>query len=135
MADQTLGESRVRASFNPSGNDNVDTIKKQSAALIDACETFKTSLVPEGATVDKEVIRLLALAQTAYEEAAMYAVKAVTSPSLQPEAEAPAEPLLGDGVPTGAKVGDTCTLPDGSGAGVVTLDESTNTLECQKAAA
>lgn len=79
MADQTLGETRVRASFNPTANENVDSIKTQSAALIDLCENLKTSLATEGEEVPKETVRLLALAQTSFEEAAMWAVKAATA--------------------------------------------------------
>jgi len=63
----TIGEERVRLSFNPSSNPDVDKIKRLSADLIDACELLKP----------KEP-RLAALAQTAYEEAAMWAVKAAT---------------------------------------------------------
>lgn len=64
----SLGANRVRESFNPSGNDMVDKIKRYSADLIDLCEDLK----------HKEP-RLAALAQTAYEEAAMWAVKAATA--------------------------------------------------------
>ena len=64
----TLGESRVRISFNPSKDSLVDRFKRLSAELIDLCEEHK-SLDP----------RLAALAQTAYETAAMWAVKLVTT--------------------------------------------------------
>ena len=65
----SLGAQRVRESFNPSKDGMVDKIKRYSADLIDLCEDLK-SLDP----------RLAALAQTAYEEAAMWAVKAATTP-------------------------------------------------------
>jgi hypothetical protein len=70
----TLGEDRVRVQFNPSRNSLIEQIKQKSAELIDICETltdrgFQTS----------ERLRLVRLAQTAYEEAAMWAVKAATS--------------------------------------------------------
>lgn len=68
----TKGEYRVGLSFNPSGNQMVDDIKAQAAALIDLIEQI--SDVPAGG----EVIRLKALAQTAIEEGAMWAVKAAT---------------------------------------------------------
>lgn len=74
----SLGEQRVRANFNPSANSRVDQIKQKTAELInlvDLCrydENYTTSKGPE-------VIRLTALAQTAYEEAAMWAVKAATA--------------------------------------------------------
>lgn len=68
MEEKTLGEKRVRTSFNVSSNNIVDDIKKGSAQLIDLCETLK----------EKDP-RLASLAQTAFEEAAMWAVKAATA--------------------------------------------------------
>ena len=68
VTEQTIGEKRVRAAFNPSDSDVVVIIKKRSAELIDLCETLKT-----------KDVRLAALAQTAYEEASMWAVKAATA--------------------------------------------------------
>ncbi|WBT37114.1 Acb2/Tad1 domain-containing protein [Hyphomicrobium sp. DMF-1] len=72
---ETLGEQRVRISFNPANAerggevaDRVREIKVKSAELIDLCEALK----PEDP-------RLASLAQTAYEEAAMWAVKAATA--------------------------------------------------------
>jgi hypothetical protein len=70
MSMATTGEQRVRTSFNPSQDDLVSKLKQQSAALIDLCEQNK-ELDP----------RLAALAMTAYEEAAMWAVKLATSNS------------------------------------------------------
>lgn len=64
----SIGANRVRESFNPSGNVMVDKIKRYTADLIDLCEDLK-HLDP----------RCAALAQTAYEEAAMWAVKAATT--------------------------------------------------------
>ena len=64
----TLGESRVRTTFNPSQNDVVSQLKQKSAELINLCETLKEK---DG--------RLASLAQTTYEEAAMWAVKAATA--------------------------------------------------------
>ena len=66
--EMTLGEKRVRKAFNPDANSQVDIIKQKSADLIDLCETLKA-----------KDPRLAALAQTAYEEAAMWAVKAATA--------------------------------------------------------
>jgi hypothetical protein len=54
--------------FNPSADGVVDQIKQKTAELIDLCETIKP-LDP----------RLASLAQTSYEEAAMWAVKAATA--------------------------------------------------------
>ncbi len=68
-SDLTLGMKRVRAEFNPSGDDVVDYIKAQTGHLINYCEAWLKEKDP----------RLAALAQTAYEEAAMWAVKAATS--------------------------------------------------------
>lgn len=65
---QSIGEQRVRTSFNPSKTDTVDLIKQKSAELINLCEELKSK---DG--------RLASLAQTTYEEAAMWAVKAATA--------------------------------------------------------
>lgn len=64
----TIGEKRVRVQFNPSANSTVDQIKQKSAELINICDDLK----------DKDP-RLAALAQTSYEEAAMWAVKLATA--------------------------------------------------------
>lgn len=72
----TIGEKRVRASFNPSGVGSINCIKNETARLINVCEEMKPK---EGEPVDGEKMRLIALAQTAYEEAAMWAVKAATA--------------------------------------------------------
>ena len=65
---KSLGEQRVRTDFNVSGSSVVDDIKKKSAELINLCETLKS-----------KDARLASLAQTGYEEAAMWAVKAATA--------------------------------------------------------
>lgn len=64
----SVGEDRVRTKFNPSADSVVDQIKQKSAELIDLCETLK----------GKDA-RLASLAQTHYEDAAMWAVKAATA--------------------------------------------------------
>ena len=64
----STGAARVRESFNPRQDNKVDKIKRWSADCIDFCEEHK-HLDP----------RLAALAQTAFEEAAMWAVKLVTT--------------------------------------------------------
>ena len=69
-AAMTEGERRVRKSFNPNGNPDVEKVKAASAALIDLVHGH-----PAAATDP----RLAALAMTAYEEAAMWAVKLVTA--------------------------------------------------------
>jgi len=63
-----IGEDRVRVSFNPSTIPEVDEIKNKTADLINLCEGLKA-----------KDPRLASLAQTAYEEAAMWAVKAATT--------------------------------------------------------
>lgn len=69
----SIGKDRVRAGFNPSGNERVESIKSLTAQLIDICQDLK------GTAPNGELARLCSLAQTAYEEAAMWAVKAATS--------------------------------------------------------
>lgn len=84
--EKTLGEQRVRTSFNPSDKDSVSQIKQKSAELIDLLQAIKNDEVsktydktPEALqSVSGEKLRLIALAQTAFEEAAMWAVKAAT---------------------------------------------------------
>ena len=70
MEDQSIkskGEKMVRIDFNIDENNIVHTIKENSARLIDLIETIR----------DKDP-RLAALAQTAFEEGAMWAVKLAT---------------------------------------------------------
>ncbi len=64
----TKGEQIVRIQFNPSANDVVSEIKQKTAELINLCEGIK----------DKDG-RLASLAVTAYEQAAMWAVKCATT--------------------------------------------------------
>jgi hypothetical protein len=73
----SLGEDRVRIKFNPSDNSLVSQIKQKSAELIDLCE--RTNNASSGESVTGEEKRLWALAQTHYEDAAMWAVKAATA--------------------------------------------------------
>lgn len=65
---KTIGEERVRTEFNPSENGVVDQIKQKTAELINLCDELR----------DNDA-RLSAKAMTAYEEAAMWAVKAATA--------------------------------------------------------
>jgi hypothetical protein len=65
---KTIGEERVRTEFNPSKDDVVNLIKQKSAELINICEELKL-----------KDARLASIAQTTYEEAAMWAVKAATA--------------------------------------------------------
>jgi hypothetical protein len=65
---KTLGEQRVRTEFNPSSESIVDQIKQKTAELINICEELK----------EKDP-RLADIAQTEFESAAMWAVKAATA--------------------------------------------------------
>ena len=69
----TLGEARVRTKFNPSESGVVAEIKRRSAELINLCDELRI----KGST-DGEDQSLWSLAQTHYEDAAMWAVKAAT---------------------------------------------------------
>ncbi len=66
--EQTIGEKRVRTSFNPSLEGTVDRIKQLSAELINICEELKS-----------KDAGLASIAQTEYEGAALWAVKAATA--------------------------------------------------------
>lgn len=70
----TKGQYRVGIDFNPSGDGHVDKIKRAAADLIDFIEG-----IPDRG--EGEVKRLKAQAQTAIEDAAMWAVKAATKKS------------------------------------------------------
>jgi hypothetical protein len=75
---RSIGEQRVRRDFNPSGNDAVGQIKRKTAELIDLCYQSQPA-TPDGAVkMFSEETRLWVLAMKAYEEAAMWAVKAAT---------------------------------------------------------
>jgi hypothetical protein len=69
----SLGAARVRESFNPSQDNMVHKIKRYTADLIDLCKDEDRKALTD------EEMRLWALAMTAYEEAAMWAVKAATA--------------------------------------------------------
>lgn len=80
----TKGEERVRVKFNVveqvPERKNVDAIKYESAKLIDFCQDAIVDVKSKewNDNAKGEAIRLWSLAQTAYEEAAMWAVKAAT---------------------------------------------------------
>lgn len=78
--EQTLGQRRVKADFNPAKNDLVDQIKNKSAELIDLCEQMRVTETVSGspitAGISGEKHRLVSIAQTEIETACMYAVKA-----------------------------------------------------------
>lgn len=68
MDNISIGEQRVRTQFNPSNDDVVNQIKQKVAELINICENLKSK---DG--------RLASIAQTSFEEAGMWAVKAATA--------------------------------------------------------
>lgn len=73
MSEKTLGEKRVRTEFNPSNESIVDQIKQKSAELINLIDSLPSPPNPS------EAGRLKSLSITAYEEAAMWGVKAATA--------------------------------------------------------
>ena len=77
---QTLGEFRIRTNFNPSNQTLVDQIKQKTAELIDLLEKYPPKSIEEmeEGWQRVEFFRLKSLAQTNYEQAAMWAVKALT---------------------------------------------------------
>lgn len=74
MENQTLGQRRVMAKFNPAEDSTVEIIKNKSAELIDLFEDMK----PKGSFASLESgekIRALSIAQKDVEAACMFAVK------------------------------------------------------------
>lgn len=74
--EKTLGQIRVRTDFNVTKADNISLVKQQTANLIDMLEDLRKD---NRAMIDQEKQRLLSIAQSKYEEAAMFAVKALTT--------------------------------------------------------
>jgi len=72
----SLGADRIRTDFNPSKSSAVDMLKQSAAKFIDQCNALNDK------TTDPEVGRCIQLAMDHAETAAMYAVKAATSPKL-----------------------------------------------------
>jgi hypothetical protein len=68
----SLGEDRVRLSFNPDEDPLVEEIKRKTAELIDLCNKQRQESGPG------ERQRLFSLAMTAYEEASTWGVKGFT---------------------------------------------------------
>ena len=67
----TEGQYRVGVNFNPSNASAVDEIKLKTAELIDLMYAYASNRSAAGS-------REAAIAMTSYEDAAMWAVKAVT---------------------------------------------------------
>lgn len=74
----TLGEGRVRSSFNPNQAPHVAELKQQAAAFIDYCDSLRSKADELLPSEVGELHRLISLAQTHAEDAAMWAVKAAT---------------------------------------------------------
>lgn len=79
---KSLGEKRVRKDFNVSSSGIIDDIKSWTGSLINMCEAYKESSRVNYEALDpekfKEEERLWNLAQDAYENACMWAIKAAT---------------------------------------------------------
>ena len=73
----TEGQYRVGVTFNPSNNTDVDWIKETLAGLIDMMQ----DIVQSQSGINPGAARCAAIAATSLEEAAMWAVKAVTKPT------------------------------------------------------
>lgn len=75
---KTLGEERVRTTFNPSSSDKVDLIKQKGAELINLVNSLK----PHESWATIKVIefqRIKEISLEKLETGIMYAVKAATS--------------------------------------------------------
>lgn len=64
----TVGETRIRTVLSLSADGDIDELKLKAAELINICEGLKS-----------KDVRLASLAQTAFEEAVLWAVKASTA--------------------------------------------------------
>ena len=73
----TLGEQRVKTTFNPSSEDIVQLIKDKTASLINLVESVNYESEKDTKKAGERA-RLVALALTSYEQAAMWGVKAAT---------------------------------------------------------
>lgn len=73
--EQTFGEKAVGYSFNPSGNSEVNEVKKKFSELIDKMNDFRNEKNP---SLSQEAKRHASIAITEMESAQMRAVKALT---------------------------------------------------------
>jgi hypothetical protein len=71
----TFGEKAVGLTFNPSNDTDVDTVKRQFAAVIDMMDELRRTA---GAANRGEMGRLASIAITEAQTAQMWAVKALT---------------------------------------------------------
>ncbi|MDV3945153.1 hypothetical protein CMT69_09460 [Elizabethkingia anophelis] len=75
--EKTLGQIRVGTESDITKADDISLIKQQTANLIDMLEDSRPLKSYEPTRYEKH--RLLSIAQSKYEEAAMFAVKALTT--------------------------------------------------------
>jgi len=75
----TLGERRVRTTFNPGNNDKVQNFKERFAHLINDVEDIRKTATSEDPNVNQDIQRLCSMAQTDLEKACMITVKALTA--------------------------------------------------------
>lgn len=87
---KTLGERRVRVSFNPTSSSVVDQIKQKTAEMIDLLDSLPIFIATESLESlegmekleaimkNEESKRLVEIAQKEVEQAGMWAVKAAT---------------------------------------------------------
>ncbi|MDV3585630.1 hypothetical protein CMU68_10540 [Elizabethkingia anophelis] len=73
---KTLGEIRLRTDFSITKTDYESLVKQQTALLIDILEKQR---LDGSLPAVSEKQRLISIAQSKYEEAAMFAVKALTT--------------------------------------------------------
>ncbi len=79
---QTLGQKRVKADFNPAKDELVDKIKNKSAELIDLIQLMVNGEAVEPGNeefpdfINSEKVRASRIAQEHIETACMFAVKA-----------------------------------------------------------
>lgn len=71
----TFGERACGVSFNPGGNVDVESIKRQFAGIVDDLNDRR---LKAGLLDQKETARMLSIAITEAQTAQMWAVKAVT---------------------------------------------------------
>jgi hypothetical protein len=72
---QSFGQKACGVTFNPGGNPDVDSIKRQFAAIVDDLNDRRTKAHNDS---NVEVVRMLSIAITEAQTAQMWAVKAVT---------------------------------------------------------
>lgn len=75
MENLSLGEKRLRINFKDIKPGSVSFLKRHTAQIINVLEDFKND--PRN-TIDPETARLISTAQTHFENAVMWGVKAVT---------------------------------------------------------